>query len=82
MQQEQITMLTNVNAALKDQNIKQGEELVEQQKEIDRLRNIINTAGIQPNPEQIENLQREIREWRHLALNLSNKIHNGHTLYL
>ena len=49
----------------------------DKQREIDRLNNIINT-GVTP---QIQELEREIREWRNLAQNLSFRIHNGHPFY-
>ena len=49
----------------------------DKQKEIDRLNNIINTGGIP----QIQELERQIREWRNLAENLSSRIHNGHPFY-
>ena len=52
---------------------KDGEE---KQIEIDRLNNIINTGGIPPNPQQIQELERQVREWRHLALNFSTRLHN------
>ena len=47
---------------------KDGEE---KQTEIDRLNNIINTGGIPPNPQQIQELERQVRVWKHLALNFS-----------
>ena len=50
---------------------KDGEE---KQIEIDRLNNIINTGGIL---QQIQELERQVREWRHLAQNVSTRIHNG-----
>ena len=46
----------------------------DKQREIDRLNNIINTGEIP----QIQELERQIREWRNLAENLSSRIHNGH----
>ena len=49
----------------------------DKQREIDRLNNIINTGAIP----QIQELQREIREWRNLAENLSTRLHNGHPFY-
>ena len=49
----------------------------DKQREIDRLNNIINTGGIPPNPQQIQELERQVREWRHLAQNFSTRIHNG-----
>ena len=49
----------------------------DKQREIDRLNNIINT-GETP---QIQELERQIREWRNLAENLSSRIHNGHPFY-
>ena len=54
---------------------KDGEE---KQTEIDRLNNLINTGGIPPNlHQQIQNLETQVREWKHLALNLSTRLHNG-----
>ena len=49
----------------------------DKRKEIDQLNNIINTGGIP----QIQELERQIREWRNLAENLSSRIHNGHPFY-
>ena len=43
----------------------------DKQKEIDRLNNI----------PRIQELERQIREWRNLAVNLSSRIHNGHPFY-
>ena len=49
----------------------------DKQREIDRLNNIINT-GATP---QIQELEKQLREWRNLAQNLSSRIHNGHPFY-
>jgi|GEM_PF-2117726 len=57
---------------------KDGEE---KQVEIDRLNNIINTGGIPPNPQQIQELERQVREWKHLALNFSTRLYNGATYH-
>ena len=49
----------------------------DKQGEIDRLNNIIN-IGATP---QIQELEKQLREWRNLAQNLSSRIHNGHSFY-
>ena len=49
----------------------------DKQREIDRLNNIINTGEIP----QIQELERQIKEWRNLAENLSSRIHNRHPFY-
>ena len=48
----------------------------DKQREIDRLNNLINT-GETPLNQQIQNLKVQLRGWRHLALNLSTRLHNG-----
>ena len=79
----QIEQLKQENNALVDEYVKLDEKHrtcvqdgKDKQREIDRLNNLINTL---PNI-QIQNLERQVREWRHLALTLSAKIHNGTTL--
>src|SRR5262245_29713828 len=43
-------------------------------KEIERLQDIINNTTLN---QELQDLQRQVREWRHLAENLSRRIHNG-----
>ena len=32
-------------------------------------------------PQQIQELERQVREWKHLALNFSTRLHNGATYH-
>ena len=75
----QIEQLKQENNALVDEYVRLDDKHracvqdgKDKQREIDRLNNLINTP---PNPE-VEILERCLREWRNLALSLSNTVNN------
>ena len=86
--QKQIDQLKAENNALIDEYVKLDEKHracvqdgKDKQEEIDRLNNLINTTP--PNAEaqqQIQILEYCLRQWRNLALSLSNRVNNNQPL--
>ena len=79
----QIELLRKENDALVDEFVKLDDKHQEcvrdgkdKQREIDRLNNLINTP---PNA-QVEILEQCLRQWRNLALSLSNRVFNNQPL--